>query len=165
MKLLWLLSALLLLPATRHDFHMSKGLIEYQAAEQSLQMTFHVFIDDLELALEQAGAPKLYLGTEREAAQADDYLKKYLQKHFQLTLNGKPVAYTFLGKEISKDLSAFWLYLEAAPVPAPQRLEVRYDVLTEVYADQKNLINLKGPGGKTGVLLLDRSRPSDEAEF
>ena len=165
MKLLSLLSALLLLPAARHDFHISKGLIEYKADEQSLQMTFHVFIDDLEKALEQSGAPKLYLGTERESARADDYLKQYLQKHFQLTLNGKPVTYTFLGKEISKDLSAFWLYLEAKPVSVPQRLHVRYDVLTEVYADQKNLVNLKGPGGKTGVLLLDRSRPADEAEF
>ena len=148
-----------------HDFHISKGTVEYVQQAQSLQVTLHVFIDDLEQALEAQGAPKLFLGTEKEAAEADEYVSKYLAKHFNLQADGKAVKFVYLGKEISDDLSALWFYLEARPVGKPQKIQVKYDLLTEVFDDQKNILNFRGPANARFTLLFERGDTDEEIEL
>lgn len=152
-------------PATAHDFHISKGRIEYVAEQQELQITLHLFIDDLEKALEKAGAPRLFLATERESPQARTYVIDYLRRHFQLTIDGQAAPWEFVGYEASDDLSALWIYLQRDAPKPPAQLEVRYDVLTEVYADQKNMLNLLGPQQAREVLLFDRQRPRGKVDF
>ncbi len=138
----------------RHPFHVSKCLMQYKPEQQSIQISMHIFLDDLELALEQAGDEDLYLCTGREAAHADRALAAYLNRHFQIKVNGKPADYEFIGKEISDDLAAVWCYMEATEVPAVESLDVRYSVLLDTYSDQKNLANIDWPNGKTGTLLF-----------
>lgn len=164
-RLILILLCAATLPAVAHDFHISKGRIEYNAEQQELQITLHLFIDDLEKALQQAGAPKLFLATERELPQATSYLTQYLRRHFQLQLDGQPAAWNLVGFEPSDDLSAIWVYLQLDTPQAPAQLELRYDALTEVYADQKNIIQLLGPNQQREVLLFDRHRPGGQVKF
>lgn len=148
-----------------HEFHMSKGQIEYVAAEKALQITLHLFIDDLEEALRRGGASGLHLGTDREAARADEYLELYLKKHFSLSLNGQSISYTFIGKETSDDLSALWCYLLVEQADVPRQIKVRNDLLLDVFDDQKNILNVICPGGKRATLLFEKDNTVQQAGF
>ncbi len=153
------------LMASPHEFHFSKGLIEFAEEEEALQITLHVFIDDLEEALRRQGADKLYICTDRESPEAEKHMEAYFRRHFRLTVNGQPVAYEFLGKEVSEDLSAVWCYLEVLDVEGIERLGITNDILLEVFDDQKNVMTIIGPGKKKGFMMFEKGKDSEEVFF
>jgi hypothetical protein len=87
-------------------------MVEYNEKEKSLQISVHLFIDDLEESLKKEGHTKLFICTEREATQAEKHIESYLRKNLSFSINGKSTSYTFVGKEGSSDMSAVWIYLE-----------------------------------------------------
>jgi|AntRauTorckE5430_2_1112549.scaffolds.fasta_scaffold07698_2 myo-inositol catabolism protein IolC len=137
-----------------HDFHVSKCLMEYDPEEQSLQMSMHIFLDDLELALSKRGQEQLFLCTPRETAEAEAQVEAYLRDHFKLTINGELRTFKYWGKEISDDLSAVWCYLEVDNLQEINELELTYRILFDTYGDQKNLASLTLPGQEPGMLFF-----------
>ena len=107
-----------------HDFHVSKCLIEYNPQANALQISMHIFIDDLELALESQGTERLFICTRMEHPKAETYMQRYLEQNFKLTVNQKPIKYDFLGKEISEDMAAVWCYLEITDITAVYFVQV-----------------------------------------
>ena len=156
MKSLLLLPLLLLLTPTvaDHDFHVSRARIEYGAEQGEWQITMHLFIDDLELALAEKGSPKLYLGTKRESEQADQYIQNYLRQYFQLFAGDEPLEWQWLGKEVSEDLTAFWLYLYVPDAQLKTPLRVRNKILLDLYDDQQNMIQVADGRGRTRSYLF-----------
>ncbi len=152
------------LPIT-HEFHLSRCMIEYNEPEKSLQITLHIFIDDLEAALAEQGAKELFIATEKEAPDSDKYIERYLNQRFNLNVNQNEATYTYLGKEISEDLSAIWCYLEVNEVNFLQELLVDYNVLMEIYDDQKNIINIVGPNKKEAYFLFIKGNTKDSIKF
>ena len=148
-----------------HDFHVSKCLVEYNEGEQALQVSLHLFIDDLEEALRRQGADGLFLCTPKEHKQAEQHVYRYLQQHFRFVVNGSPRDYTFIGKEVSEDLMAVWCYLEIAGVSSLKTLQVSNDLLMEVFDDQKNLVSISGPAKKQGLLLFQKGDTVKKAQF
>lgn len=114
----------------------------------------HVFLDDLELALEEAGAPKLYIGTEREDSSTTRYLDNYLARNFKIFWGEKELKRELVGYELSDDMQALWIYLAAEPEGKPESLAVQQSVFTEIYDDQKNLVQVQlGDWGAFNLLL------------
>ncbi|MCB9286713.1 MAG: hypothetical protein H6560_05290 [Lewinellaceae bacterium] len=148
-----------------HDFHVSKCLVEYNESEQALQMSLHLFIDDLEEALRRQGADKLFICTGKEDPQAEKYIYEYLQKHFAFKANGREVNYTFIGKEVSEDLAAVWCYLEITGISNLKTLQVSNSLLMDAFDDQKNLVSIAGPGKTQGLLLFQKGDTVKEAKF
>ena len=160
----------LLLPSSHffvadHDFHVSKCLVEYNEAEKALQMSLHLFIDDLEDALQRKSAEKLSLCTPKEHPDAEKYLFQYLQKHFRLEVNGKEMSYSFIGKEVSEDLSAVWCYMEITGVSNLQALQVHNSLLMDLFDDQKNLVSITGSNKRQGLLLFQKGDTLKSAQF
>jgi len=159
-----LLLTLLLVPA--HDFHLSKALVEYDSRDQALQVTLHIFLDDLELALQQRGAEEaLFLCTEKEHPGANEYLERYLSQAFRLWVDGRPVEPAYLGKEISDDLMAAWCYLEVRDLERPGQLTIDNQILMQVYDDQKNIISIRTDGQPVDYFLVVRGDTRREAVF
>jgi myo-inositol catabolism protein IolC len=150
---------------TAHDFHVSKCLIEYNPQVKALQISMHIFIDDLELALESQGTERLFICTRMEHPKAETYMQRYLEQNFQLSVNKKSIKYNFLGKEISEDMAAVWCYLEITDITAVQSVQVTNSLLMEVYDDQKNLVQIKVPGKKQGYFMFEKGRSTDKVEF
>jgi len=148
-----------------HEFHISKCNIDLSEKEQTLQITLHIFIDDLEEALRQLGKDKLFICTEKEHEEAEKYILNYLNQSFTIEVNDKEVEYEFLGKEISQDLAATWMYLEVQDVQSLESLKVKYDLLTEVFDDQKNIIQIKGPNKQKGFFLFEKGKTEDSVKF
>lgn len=148
-----------------HEFHLSQCMINYDADASSLQITLHIFIDDLELALQEQGVEKQFVGTERETETADKYIERYLQQRLRLLVNQNSVTCTYLGKEVSDDLSAVWCYLEVSDITQLGALDVRYNLLMEIFDDQKNIINIKGPEEKQAYFLFVRGKSQEHIQF
>ncbi len=148
-----------------HEFHISKTLIEYNEKESALQFTLHIFIDDLEEALRQQGADKLFICTEKESEKAEAYIYKYLQQKLKIKLDDKAVDFSFVGKEVSEDLVAVWCYLEIENIEPFSKLYVKNNTLVETFDDQKNIISVTGPNKRKGYLLFNNAKNEETLEF
>ena len=148
-----------------HEFHVSRCLLEYDAADQVLQITLNIFIDDLELALAEQGVKELFVGTERETEKADQYIAKYIEQRLLLSINNKDITFNYLGKETSDDLAAVWCYLEIKDVENLAQLAISYDLLMELYDDQKNIINVIGPQKEEDYFLFTKGKTSDKIQY
>lgn len=129
-----------------HEFHLSLMEINHNAESKSLEISIKLFTDDLMVALQQTGAPKMEIGTEEEPPEANEYIESYLKRHFQLMVNGKPVQVTYLGKEA--ELDATWCFVEVKDVKKVQLLEVENNLLLEAFDDQTNMVNSNVNGRK-----------------
>jgi hypothetical protein len=148
-----------------HAFHISKTDMTFKPQDKSMQMTLHLFIDDLEMGLEKQGHKKLFVGTERELPKTNELIFNYLKSNFNIKLNNKDVVYTWVGKETTSDKQALWVYLEIKNVKDVKNITVENKILTEVFSDQKNIVQVNIPSKKQGYFLLDKSKVSDSASF
>ncbi len=140
--------------ADLHKFYVSRCMIEYKQDQKALQVSMHIFIDDLERALEEMGAKKLFICTRKEAEEADQHIYNYLNKHFILSVDGESQPYQYVGKEISEDFSGVWIYLEVTDVEVGEQLMVKNNILMEIFDDQKNIVSVKGMGTKEHYFLF-----------
>lgn len=142
-----------------HDFHVSQCEIQYRPDGGQVAVAMHIFLDDLELALNNMGYDSLYLCTEKENKAADRMIMDYLQAHFRISLDGRMVKYTLLGKEASEDLMGVWCYVEALDVPPFSSATIRNEVLLETFDDQKNIVSFEYLGFPKQHFLFDRKDP------
>jgi hypothetical protein len=117
-------------------------MVEYNEKEKSLQISVHLFIDDLEESLKKEGHTKLFICTEREATQAEKHIESYLRKNLSFSINGKSTSYTFVGKEGSSDMSAVWIYLEIPVTGKIKTINIKNSLLIGEFDDQKNLVHV-----------------------
>lgn len=148
-----------------HEFHISKCQIDYNEEEKALQITVHLFIDDLEEALRQQGADKLFICTEKEDEKAEAYIYKYFQQRFKIRLEDEEINYTFLGKEMSEDMIAVWCYLEVENIESIDKMHIKNGMLMEAFEDQKNIISIVGPNKSKGYFLFDKGKNEETVSF
>lgn len=137
-----------------HDIHISKAEINFKTEERLVQISLHIFLDDLEDELELMGGDNLYLCTEKETENADEYLLKYINKNFSLHSKGQALELDFVGKEVSEDLIAVWCYFMIEDIELEQ-LDLDYRVMLSRFDDQKNIIAFKKNGKREGFYILD----------
>ena len=148
-----------------HEFHMSKCLIEYAEDEAALQVTLHLFIDDLEETLRLNGIDNLFICTEKEAPDAESYMEQYFQQTFKIDVNGQQIPFEFLGKEISEDLMGAWCYLEFKGIHSIETLTITNSILTETFDDQKNIVSIVGPNKQKEYLMLGKGDTEKQIQF
>ena len=139
-----------------HKYHISRCLLNYDKASQTLQISQFLFLDDLEMALRKQGADNLFLCTEKEVEKAEEYLMKYINQHLYIKINKVEKSLDFIGKELSEDLLGVWSYLEITEIDKIEELSIENDILMETYSDQKNVINVTGPDNKRGYFLFKK---------
>jgi len=139
-----------------HDFHVSKAQVDIETTSREVQITLHIFLDDLEDALAKRGHEKLFLCTEKEKASAEEHLLVYLKDQFELRAGGLDLKFDLIGKEMSDDLTAVWCYLLVSQTPDIKQVFVRNEILMDLYDDQKNLINVRLNGDSKDFYMLQK---------
>ena len=134
-----------------HPFYISVCQVDHNPDTGALEMSFRIFTDDLELALETMGTDRLRLGTERESEKADLYIGRYLARHVEIEINGRRVSAAFLGKEVDSD--AIWCYVEAEDIPVLETMTMTNTLLLETYEDQVNLVHVNANGQKKSLVF------------
>jgi len=157
-SLLLLVCSFLLLGsgARVHDVHISKAEIDYKTEKKMIQISLHIFLDDLEDELKKIGGENLRLCTDKESEDADAYLKNYIKQNFILESNNVDLELEFVGKEVSEDLIAVWIYLMVEDIE-PQNLSLDYKVMLSRFDDQKNIVAFKQDGKRKGFYILDHN--------
>jgi hypothetical protein len=139
LSLITLFSWICLLIQPAHEFHTSLAQIQYNKSSQSFEVSLRVFTDDLEAALaKENNNQKVSIA---EAKLADPLIEKYVNKHL-LILNkqNQKLPMTFVGKEIEVDVT--WIYVEIAASGELNGLRIQNSILTELFSDQVNIVNL-----------------------
>lgn len=140
-----------------HEFHLSKSTVNYDSESAALQVTMHIFIDDLEDALKQQDLPRLYIGTEKEDSTADLHIANYIKSCFTLTKGSDTLEQLFIGKELSADLAAIWCYIEVPMDSSVGNLDFKNSLLMEVFDDQKNIMTFRKDKKRIDDFLLNKS--------
>ncbi|MBP6795383.1 MAG: hypothetical protein KA143_10030 [Saprospiraceae bacterium] len=136
-----------------HDIHISKCEIQFNEETSAFEVATQIYLDDLQKSLTNSGVPDLHLFTDKESKDADNQIYSYLSKKLLLEVNDKAISGTFIGREQSEDLLAIWCYIEFKSIREFNRIKIKYDVLMDIYDDQKNIVNIKAKGKKGYVLL------------
>jgi hypothetical protein len=135
-----------------HPLHVTMTEIRHNVQQQSLEISIHLFTDDLGAALKASGAPELFLGESREHLQSDDYIQRYLNKHFSISINGKAMHYTFIGKEKKDD--AIWCHVEIVGVKTVKSITIQSSLLTDVYSDEQGIVHITANGSRKSLILF-----------
>lgn len=137
-----------------HDIHVSKTEIHYKSDLAMLQLSVHIFVDDLELDLEDQGYTALKLNTNKEHELGDEAVQAYIDKHLIFREGDQIIQTSLIGKEASEDLSAVWCYLEI-PLEQLENLSLENTILLDIHDDQRNLVSFKVDGVRKDFLILD----------
>jgi hypothetical protein len=146
-----------------HDFHVSRTEINYNSTEGSLEISVHLFADDLENALSKKGYTAKNIGTQKESVDADTFIEKYLHEKLTVSHNNKPLKWNYVGKETTKDLMAVYCYLEVEGCRNISKLMITATQFLEIFDDQKNIVVVTKDKKQVGFFILDNTNTSDLA--
>ena len=140
-----------LIMTTFHPIHVAVTQIDHDKEDKTLQVAHKVFVDDFEKRLEDLYQVNLEMGLEKEHADCNQFITKYLNQNFKLTVNGKEVQGNWVGKELEGP--AVWIYIEYPNVKKPKSIKVENRILFETFNDQKNLVHFNYNGIKRSLIL------------
>ncbi len=124
-----------------HPIHISRSEINYDTDAKSIQITLHVFIDDLEDAMKLEGLSAPKIGTKSELKNSDQLILEYFRKKYQFSNSGnESLTYNWVGKELGDSPLALVCYLEIENVTSMKQISVKNDLLMELYDDQVNIM-------------------------
>jgi hypothetical protein len=121
-----------------HKFYVSIYQVDFVPEKKRVEITARIFIDDLNLALEQEFKTKINLGEISETSQDVLFLEKYLTKHLRISIDGKEKSVLFLSKEIENNVVI--VYLKISDVKKINAIKIHNNALLELYEDQQNII-------------------------
>ena len=157
-----LLLILMLTSSTAHKFYVSITMIEFVEEKESLQIISKIFTDDIEDVLQERYDKNLHLDSDKETKKAEIFLKEYLRKKIHFNVNGKPVSYTYIGREYDIDITK--VYLEITGISKVESLEVSNEVLMEMFGEQQNIVHFKN-GDSRRSLVLEKEYPKGMLNF
>lgn len=129
-----------------HEFYVSLCKIRYFLGQKTVEVVIRTFADDLESAVKKRTGVRLHLFSPREHTKSDSLINDYLSAHFSLTLNGKVIPLKYKGKRQDFDVAECrW---RAGNIPQPQKITVQTDLLTDMYEDQTNVVQVEAGGEK-----------------
>ena len=139
----------------KHEYHVSVTRMRYEATQKTLEISVRTFTDDLEKGLSMANDNRRF--ELRNDDQNNEYLERYLRKHFALAGPDRQIrAFRYIGKEQEAD--ATWVYLEVPFSGDPKGWVMRHDLLMEAFDDQVNMVNVKwGEDRKTYLFKKNQS--------
>jgi hypothetical protein len=141
-----------------HPIYISLAIIDYNAEEKTLDITFKIFTDDLQDAIRNfTERQDLYIGYKDELPEVDESIDTYLNEVVSLRVNGNDTQkMQYLGKEIELDVT--WCYLRVHEVAEPTDIEAYCSLLTELFPTQSTLMHVNKADEKKSLLFNARKK-------
>lgn len=119
-----------------HDIHVSVCDIELK--NSSIEVTVKTFIDDLQIAVGLEPGQEL----PENYTSSDEMISAYLSSTISLQLGEQNI--DLVVDDISASNDAVWITLTSGPITYDNgSLGLDYSLLTELYSDQTNIINIR----------------------
>jgi hypothetical protein len=142
--------------APAHPLKMCVCDVKFLPEQQQLRFRFKFFQDDLEATLEKQSGQELDL---RNAGPLNDrLLDAFVKKDFDLKINGRQIALRYVKAEFQEPvLQVEWMAEHFAAAPSYQ-VELRNQILLDVFPDQYNLVRFDFFGnGNLETLRFERA--------
>ncbi len=130
-----------LLSFAMHKYYVSITEAGYNIESENFEVSVKFIGHDLEKALSLAGAPNLFLGTEKEHEKANYYLSQYINQRYHMVVDEQSLSFNFVGKEINND-DFIYCFLESNKIDSPKKVTIKNTLLTEVFDGQVNTVYL-----------------------
>lgn len=147
-----LFSALLLAAPTllAHQQKSAISTILFNPRTQNIEVMHRFRVHDAEHAVKHIfGKNADMIGSKETQKQFSDYVNN----HFKVLANGKPLALEKVGYEI--DGKFFWVYQETKEPTELKNLTIRHDALRDLWPSQVNTINVEGKGKLQTLIFTD----------
>ena len=151
-----------LLAFVSHKYYISSTKIEFKKESETVQITMHFFIDDLQETINSTYNKNIELALPNESKLIDSLIINYISKKFEVDLNGINRDFLYIGKEYQID--EIYLYLEIKNIDSINSIEVKNNMLMETFPDQQNIIQLYINNIKK-TFLLTRQKDNDLFNF
>ncbi|WP_417886406.1 DUF6702 family protein [Zunongwangia sp.] len=145
-----------------HKFYLSVTEIEYKPEKEDLQIVSRVFINDFQDVLEKRYGTEIRLSKEKEQGPVKQLIQKYLNTKFHISVDGKPIDIEYLGKKYEDDQLV--LFLEGTHLKPFKKIAVTNAILTDLFDEQKNVINVK-INDEVKSILLRKEADTDMLNF
>jgi len=137
-----------------HKYYVSVTRVDHKPESDALQITTRIFIDDLDLLLNERYDLKSQLDSPNENPLAEEYIQKYVKAKFLIRINGEVIPYKYLGKRYESDQIVLYMEVENSGLSKAKNIAVECNFLTDLYAEQKNILHLIGRGKKKSFVLI-----------
>jgi hypothetical protein len=155
--LCYIFSFLFTLSANYHPIHVAILNADLIKGKPSIDLSFKVFANDLELAIAHNYSVALNLGKPNENPNAVTYINKYISGLFSVKINNNYQAdLVFTKKVINED--AVWIYFKIPLKEAVKELDISDMVFLDIYEDQVNLMILAINGKEFGYRFNFKQR-------
>ncbi len=154
-KLIYILSILTVFVTTAFtttDFFSSMTKVDYVEGSKTLKFTTKMNTDHISNAI------KINPNTAGFEAE----VKKYVNKNFDVYVNGSPKTLTFTGSQVNGE--SVWVYFETGGVDEISALKIKNAILFETYPKQNNVVNVAYKG-KQKTMSFQRGREVSEINF
>ena len=166
MKILKIIFVLFLVPimtsSVSHKFYVSTTTIEYVKEKDAIQIISKMFVEDLEVVLQERYDPSVVLDPKKETEIDLNYLRKYVFQKFKIKINDKQEKLNYIGKEY--DIDIVNMYFEIENISVLKSIEIENKILFDKFPEQQNIIHLITPESRKN-LILDKNHPNGLLNF
>jgi len=125
-----------------HPFHVSVSEVKYKEEEKAIQISVRIFLDDLEVAIQEYSGNKTMDITLKENWEfINENLSKYIPEKFKVYDEKGEFDVNYLGAEIEGEV--MWAYMEIEKVKKLRTITIWNSLLHETFDDQENLIHFR----------------------
>jgi hypothetical protein len=144
MVLLFVRFAAVLAGTYIHAYYVSVSEIYHNPANNALEITMKIFIDDLELAIRKFENSEFGISGQDTEADTTERIEAYLSDKFQIQINDQAVAVHMIGYELEND--AVLCYIEIEKVGDINHINIANSIICEIYEEQINLTHFQYKG-------------------
>ena len=134
------------------DFFSSMTKVDYVEGSKTLKFTTKLNTDHISNAIK----------IRPETAGFEAEVKKYVNKTFDVYVNGQPKTLTFTGSQVNGE--SVWVYFETGGVSDVKQLKIRNAILLETYPKQLNVVNIAYKGQQKTMNFL-RGKETNSVDF
>ena len=134
------------------DFFSSMTKVDFVEGSKTLKFTTKMNTEHVSSAL------KINPNTAGFEAE----VKKYVNKNFNVTVNGAPKVLTFTGSQVNGE--TVWVYFESAGVSDISSLKIKNSILLDAYPKQFNVVNVAYKGQQK-TMNFQRGKDTNEINF
>ena len=121
-------------------FHSSTTKVEYENQSSVLNVTSRFLTNDLEKVIGEKTSNK---------SNFESKLKSYISNRIVLSVNNAPLKISYYGFQTNDKMTR--IYLKAENVSKIESISLKMSMLTDVYADQQNMISFDVNGTRKSM--------------
>jgi hypothetical protein len=143
-----------------HPLFVSVTQIEHNAKDKTLEISCNIFTDDFEKTLRQNYKTTVDLLKPKDKTAMNKLVSDYVQKHLQLTIDGKKLTLQFIGYEQNEE--GILSYYQVNNTPAVKKISIINNLLYDYKKEQMGIIHVTVDGNRKSTKL---NNPEDKCSF